>query len=313
MERKYILAHGTDVDGIACHTIADMNGFEKHIFSDYPQLHADLEYLADCDTGEVIIADLNSSGEFQPFEEVISRLSKQHELLAWVDHHDWSGRESLLAPFTQSVIDPDVCSSALVRQYFCDTNPTALYLAKLGQAHDFRIQGSELEAANNLQKAISFANNSTDEHLYLEHMVMLLANGQFQSQELAHMAREYDSQTEQAKKELSSSIQYRDLGLSTVAFGFAPQILYMKPGLHHLKETTDADIYCVAFPDGPVLVDGSTTGTKYDIVTLCKSNGGGGRNNSGGFILDKEDVADQEGFIDYILTELSTNQISPSQ
>ena len=268
----FVVAHGKDVDGIACHAILHRyakfsNLAIEHFFVSYSDFN-DAIYQIEGE-GEVVIADIGYNARMD-FEK-IKQLSKKFKI-TWIDHHIWQININLPINF---IVDKKYCAAELVHRHFLPQDKVAEELASLAHAHDFRKENS---LAWKLYDVISSGFDKLK-------LTQLLARGVFWNEDIEKSWKNYQKIKEDGYKFLEEHHKVYDLGKYSCIIAFAPKSLSSTLATLYLQKKGHDLIICI-WEDGKMSF--RRNNRKINLAELAKLFNGGGREEAAGGNLRME-------------------------
>ncbi|RLG60010.1 MAG: hypothetical protein DRN95_00655 [Candidatus Hydrothermarchaeota archaeon] len=267
----FVVAHGKDVDGIACHAILHRyakfsNLAIKHFFVSYSDFNNAIYQIEG--EGEIVIADIgyNPSMNF----EKIKQLSEKFKI-TWIDHHIWP-KINLPVNF---IINKKYCAAELVCKHFLPKDKIAIKLASLAHAHDFR---KENPLAWKLYDVISSGFDKLK-------LTKLLAKGEFWNEELEKAWANYQKIKEEGYKFLERYHKVYNLGKYSCIIAFAPDTLSSTLATLYLQEKGHDLIICL-WKDGKMSF--RRNNKEINLAEIARFFNGGGREVAAGGNLGRE-------------------------
>ncbi|CCI20946.1 hypothetical protein MICAH_10006 [Microcystis aeruginosa PCC 9809] len=293
--KTHIITHSKDPDGILSHVLIRMHlGRERNFsyaFLDYPQLK-DYFLQAELDSfSSIFLADLplKERDISTPKLELLSQKVQLH----YFDHHVTSReRFHLLSQLCYRFYwKKNICTSKIITEVLLPTDSYAKLLAEIAQAFDFEVPNQYFSIGIQLNRIIN-ALTSTELAQITD---CIIAQDWLSNQELKPPYRELHeqllAQEKQAYQIVESTKEVHTIIDRKVALAYAPKNLYMKPGIHYLKKISPGCDGAILFFEQQANVVASSLDHKGEtyipILPFCLYQGGGGRNNAGGFILDE--------------------------
>ncbi len=316
----FILHHGEDPDGLIADAL--LSAYCEDVLQEYPAGHYAFRYdtLPDllprvvsaaekAHPSQIFIADINLNPETVEKEwgVLLDRLVKSCSLVHleqpqvyWFDHHQETEqqKEDYLRRGIEVIYSSQQCASLLIAKHLgLDQNLYFHRLASIAQAHDYAKPGQmnePLRLGNLLEGIIALANAESNDCLLRRlsrdlRVGRCLADGTSLTPFWEKHAQRYDQLKPEAMRKMEESVVLERVGDYQVLFALAPPILSQKPAPRHLREKyTDADVIVCLFaaPYQNHLVLGKKD-SPLDLVQFCRSRGGGGRGNAGGFRREK--------------------------
>ena len=224
-------------------------------------------------------------------EDLFQLLVEKHRHISWYDHHapSLNGREFLGRFCSRVALASNKCAAKLVALDHAPHDEYSLFLAQIGQVHDFQRGKSHLmPKALQLQDIIASGYD-------LPTLVQDLASGK--AWHTGNLKKKYqvvltkfNERKIQAYSSLEQSIEHTTIAGFNVAFALSPACLYMKLAPTYLNEKRNmcygqTDVF-VIFYEGiqNVIIQGYNQVGAL-VPAFCISQQGGGRGHMGGFLL----------------------------
>jgi hypothetical protein len=254
----HIVAH-VDVDGIACHTIAEMWAREfkivtRHYFVDYQNVGIELRTLSK-EIGpedEVLIADIGYSKDLIDF--FLSLKGELTSKVSWFDHHRWN--EEAIAKVKSStkefIVDEKLCASEILWRRFLPKSDIAKQLACLARAHDFSGKGSkqsDFDCACRIQDVITSGYSK-------ELIVSQLSDGAIWIGSFEIAYRRYQEIKADVTRRMNETIEKYCISIDgvvvNVALAFALKSLEPKEAKKQLLKESNCEVVIVVWPNGRI-------------------------------------------------------------
>jgi oligoribonuclease NrnB/cAMP/cGMP phosphodiesterase (DHH superfamily) len=284
----HIVAH-IDVDGIVCHTIAEMWARKaqiatKHCFVDYQNIEKALEEVGKSRNkkDELLIADIGYAKEL--VEILFKECGAFTKRISWFDHHRWD-QEAFLrvdSAIKELIVDESLCASEILQKRFLPEDKLAKKLAYLARAHDFYGQGFEpdvYEQACKIQDVIT--SGYSKEKLVEQLSVGILWNKEFES-----AFKEYQEIRKEALEKMDSTatscFAIVDNTKASILAVLVPDVLESKDVRAHLLEKYKDDIVFAIWPNGRIAYEARSEKFLIILQRINEKFNGGGRGLAGG-------------------------------
>ena len=309
---QIIATHGEDPDGIIAHAlllraleISDQTlSPETNHFLRYDRLveqFKGINSLVQDGKTSLYIADvgLNPLLAGENGGNLIIDLLQNPRQVMWIDHHlPTIERKSLFDQFGGNLVYCSKRSSGfLTKTHFNLNSDYDTLLGGISQAHDYKRPGRNhtlITLGDELQRVISYANALPDESSSFELLSNLttslrddkIIRGSRLSSDWEDLIIEYEFLQQQAFHDLEESLEFENIAGHEVLWAVSSPYLSQKIAPRYLEsQYSDSVDLCVTIFTSPVrnhIIDGYFC-NGLSIGDICKSLGGGGRGNGGGF------------------------------
>lgn len=280
MTKNYIIAPTHDVDSLVSHTVGEIwqPGVE----------HRSLEYKAEAPAFEtiplergqhIIISDLgySKSESNSKMVDLLANLRATGTTVDFYDQHNWP-EEVVERAFDRYLNRDDISSAEIMARDLVPENQIAMYLAGLATLDDYNRPD---EASETLKDIVN--SRFPSDRLYLE-LAELKQPELILSPDAQEALSSYRSERDEALETLANSYETHETPIGTFATGFAPAILYMKPGHRKIRDD-HPELSMICFY-GDLQNVTFRTQTPEQMARLVGEQGifqGGGRGTEGGF------------------------------
>lgn len=284
----HVVAH-VDVDGIACHTIAEMWAREsgmvtQHYFVDYQSIVVEMKKLSKVIGPEdrVLIADIGYSKDLiNLFLNLYGDLAIK---VSWFDHHRWDDEAvaKVKSVTKELVVDESLCAAEILWKRFLPKNDIAKQLACLARAHDFSGKGSkqsDFDCACRIQDVITSGYSK-------ELIVNQLSEGAIWIASFEAAYRRYQEVKADATRRMNETIEKYCISIDgvvvNVALAFAPKSLEPKEAKKQLLIESGCDVVIAVWPNGRIAYE--VVSERFMIISqrINSNFKGGGRGLVGG-------------------------------
>lgn len=288
-DNVYVLAHGVDVDGIACHALAkkyfNSNGKKTiHKYITYQNFRDKLkEVVDDLPETEIIIADIGYNKSYDEavgnglnIYEMLEKLSEKNTI-NWFDHHKWSEEEKERYRKLLSVLEVDKtkCGAELVYNHYLKDDNFAMELSKIAHVHDFGDSSdSEKLLPYKLQDVISGCDKK-------DNIVDTLSKGILWDNDFENIYENYQQTKKEAFEILDKHTEYYPKDELNIAISYIPDILDSKPVRKHILNS-DVDVFIGLWKDGRMAWEIKNEELSPILNILKDKFEGGGRALAGG-------------------------------
>jgi len=201
-----ILAHRSDLDGLASHAILRRYLMKKgkeprHVLVEYSTvkpIFEDLEHEITEQT-EIYVADFNiNKAVFDEIIALIICLIERGCKIYWYDHHRWEGREKKLAEIVDEIlVDRSKCGAKIVQEHFMKTDKISKHLATV--ANDYDLWKRKIPKSIKLSIFIKQLLNKRNADAQLLKLIKEFAEGKIFSKK---QEKEYEKILPEYKKEI---------------------------------------------------------------------------------------------------------------
>lgn len=284
----HIFAH-IDVDGMACHAIAEMWAREsrvatQHYYVDYQDILVALRKLSRAvgPEDEVLIADIGYSKDL--VDSFLCRYGELASKASWFDHHRWD-EEALVrvgSVVRALIINEKLCASEVLQKELLPKSEKAKQLARLARAHDFSGKDSEeadFDLACRIQDVITSGYPK-------EKIVNQFSDGAIWNASFEVAYKRYQTIKVDALRRTDETIEKYCISVDgvvmNIALAFTLDILEAKDVKRHLLKKSECDVVIAVWSDGRIAYE--VTSKKFMIVSQKINNNfkGGGRGLVGG-------------------------------
>lgn len=284
----HLVAH-IDVDGIMCHSIAEIWAREsgiatRHYFVDYQDIRMALRKLSMAigSEDEVLVADIGYSKDLVDF--FFNRYGELASRVSWFDHHRWDKEASAKASLTMKefVVDERFCAAEILQRRFLPKDEAARRLALLARAHDFCDEGSGqgvFDYACRIQDVITSGYPK-------EVIVDYLSRGAVWPGSFDVAYKRYQEVKADAMRMMDETVERYCLSIDSVSINivlsFAQDTLEAKDAKRHLLKENECDAVIILWPDGRIAHE--VVSQKFTAVSqkINSNFRGGGRGLVGG-------------------------------
>lgn len=332
--KNYAIGHFDDIDGTVGHIILE----RASLRSDIPIAHVDIDYgkmatalkkvdLKEGDRVRIFDVGYNPTWESPEFLKELARIAEQGDIEIY-DHHIWPS-VTQVEKHTKRIIVPRegdslkrYCASEILNFFFGNGDDVSDFLSRVANKSDFVDEsphGWLRDYTSSLEKVIK-ASDKKITNLSIDDIIKFFTNlesipttnGHYNcshptlwSPQFETAKTDYKHALKDSKNNLEQNVTHHSINNHAVTIGFSKQILHMKEGPAHLKETfPNRDIYACIFPDRSIIFFRGTT--KVNVGTLAGSFGGGGRESGAGAFIPKEHFKDQDTTRVYVLDKLES-------
>lgn len=275
MHEILAVAHGRDLDGIACHAIlhryARLKGSKiRHFFVDYENFYDTIRRVF-VKNAEIVIADIGYNGKILESAEALRKLGRSNSL-KWFDHHTWP-RANPLA-FVKFKVDKKTCGAVLVFKHYLPRDSTARELAKLAYYSDFKVGNARVLKLQDVM-ASGYGRSK---------LTKLFSRGVFWNAELEKRYRRYQGTKRRAYKYLDANSKYYKVGKWRCAIGLSPDELSSVISTERLLKKR-ADFVICMWKSGKISC--RKNNAEVNIEKIAKIFNGGGREIASGGSLGR--------------------------
>ncbi|MFA6252150.1 MAG: hypothetical protein WCX74_02005 [Candidatus Paceibacterota bacterium] len=286
----HIIAHN-DVDGIVCHSIAEIYAKTKqiktrHYFVDYQSIISVFNELLKVISPEdkVIIADIGY--EEYLISSFLVRYKRIAERTFWYDHHKWKEEaiKRISAISKEIIINENLCASEIIQNRLLPENEIAKQLAYIARAHDFYGKGFETEVfeqACKIQDVISSG-------FQKERIAEQFSGGILWSEEFETAHRKFQEviRPKEIKKMEQTVTKYSVIitndTIANIIAVFVSDVLSSKDIRAYLMEGKERDILIAVWPNGRIAYEIRNENFRQIIEKINSNFNGGGRGLAGG-------------------------------
>ncbi|PKM93603.1 MAG: hypothetical protein CVU84_14635 [Firmicutes bacterium HGW-Firmicutes-1] len=307
MREVCIISHSGDPDGIFSQAL-----LLKHTRNAVSRIHSFMiendeiiqllkrDEIRNC--SELYIADLPLNEAAITDSELLELLSDKD--LYYYDHHYLSNsRDNLLKNICKVYLREEaVCAAKIISRVLFPLEPYPEFVSEIAQACDFNIINDRFWVGQKLRRIISVI--SIDER---DELVDDIIRGTwFDGMNLHEKYVAKESEANKLEKaaimfmnEMTELFEIKDYKF---AISYASQILYMKPGLSNLAVCNpQCDAVIVLYEGKSDVLLTAALGINANAIPIleyCVYKGGGGRNNAGGYKLEKEKIISRENYLE---------------
>ena len=304
----YVVAHGIDVDGLACHAIIERYARENDIAAEHYFVHHqsqgnDVTGVIDAlenisskfiDGDKILIADIGyNEALLNYFLEIYSEPLFKNKV-SWYDHHRWpeSVKDKVSSIVDEFIVDTDLCASQIVQNRFLPEDMYAKEIAKYARQHDLidsKITDQDsYDLASMLQDVITSGYNKMK-------IVKTLAEGEFLSNDFKRISQDYRTKIRPcAIEDMDSTITEYTLennDLKTkITMALVPETLESKDVRAYLLDSEqkkdERDVIIAIWENGRIAYEIQDEKLKFIIDRLNTNYNGGGRGFVGGAKYD---------------------------
>lgn len=297
MKLCHTITHGEDPDGLSA--MAAVMDYCEHkqlhagerLFTTYAELPKALDSVAKQESGECVITDLGPSGNPEILEPAVKRVIEAHDVL-WIDHHtgSWDNR---LAEYIQEncrvILDAEKSAGEIAVDVLGVQSEIVRELARIARIHDCNLKENPLYArAEEIQKAIMLARKNKLGISLLE-LTEMLRKGEFEGEFVEVVNNQYEIVIAGLFDAMKQKLKFTTLKGYKVCTVITDPILRTVVW-RYLSSLSDVDIVVAIFNDGTIVVDADVNNKFIDLVGLCKSFNGGGRDGGGGWTFEGEQL-----------------------
>ncbi len=298
-DKVCVITHGSDPDGIISNVflqkfaeIKDPGCRMDSILAEHETLGQEMKKICQNCYNKVYIADLPLSETVISKEELL-KLS-EHTRIYYFDHHCLSeNREKTLSEVCVIFYREDhMCAAKIILDSILEQNDLDMELAEIAQATDFNILNQHFILGEKLRRVINNVSaESLKDFIQLIKEYKAFENGEI-NKDFRRLEESVYRQEQKAKQELLANCRTVRAGKYCFVIGYTTPILYMKPALIALAMSNPvADAAVILGKDKNNVGISAALGQyarEIPVVEFCFLNKGGGRNNAGGYQLDKK-------------------------
>ncbi|MDD2274597.1 MAG: hypothetical protein PHV29_01365 [Candidatus Pacebacteria bacterium] len=284
----HIVAH-IDVDGIACHAIAEMWAkkseiITKHYFVDYQDIGIVLRLLSEIvkSEDEVIIADIGYSKDL--IDLFLGQCGKLAPIVSWFDHHRWEeeARDKMSLSIKKLIINEGLCASEIVQEELLPESETARNLASFARAHDFNGEGCDQDIFYHACKIQDVITSGYPKQA----IVKKLSEGILWDHDFNIAYMQYQEVRSEAMLSMDNTIKRFFVSVDSIDIiivtAFASDNLEAKYAKRYLFERNQCDVVIVVWPNGRMAQEVRSNKFMIVLERINKFFKGGGRGLVGG-------------------------------
>ncbi|MEA2004352.1 MAG: hypothetical protein U9O53_05370 [archaeon] len=308
MKMLYVVAHGIDVDGFACHAIIERYARENDIATEHYFVHHQdqgddvitvidaLEKISSklIDGDKILIADIGyNEALLNHFLETYSKPLFKNSV-SWCDHHKWpeSVKNEVGYIADEFIVDIDLCASQIVQNRFLAEDMYAKEIGKCARQHDMidgKITDQEsYNLASILQDVITSGHDKMD-------IVKTLADGEFPNSDFKSISQDYRTRIRPCAIEKMDhtiteyAMEKNDL-VAKITMALVPEFLDSKDVRAYLmdseKKKKEPDAIIAIWENGRIAYEIQDEKHRFIIDKINTNYGGGGRGFVGGAKYD---------------------------
>jgi len=290
MTKNYIIAPTHDVDSLVSHAVGEIwqPGVE-HRSLEYKAENIPFEDLSVRGDQHIVISDLGNSDSDTNARmvELLGNLRVAGTIVDFYDQHNWPIKKTGIA-FDTYISRDDISSAEIMARELVPDNQIAMYLAGLATLDDYNRPNPQSE---NLKDIVN--SGFPSDRLYLE-LARLEQSELILSHDAQTALSSYRHKRDEALETLAVSYKTHETPIGTFATGFAPAILYMKPGHRAIRDDHPNENMICFYGDLQNVT--FRTQTPEQMTRLLSIFKGGGRDTEGGF--DPGAVVNEENYTD---------------